>query len=185
MADIKKNIRNDVESLQEAATTNKEISKKLDELIHLLSDSELDTASVKLYKERFNEAIDKSGSSKEQIEAFKVIDEKKEASREELLDDFTLLLSSNHIDTETAKTYIKGERLSKIVVGAIGVVLIAMGFGMIIMPAPPYFEMFTVFYFNADDGVTIMDLISLLIILAGIYLLIKSFFRNPARRKRG
>jgi len=183
MADNKKNIKNEVESLKEAATTDKVIDEKLDELILLLSKSNLDTASAKIYKQRFDEAIEQTGTLKEQIHAFKVIDEKKTASREELLDDFTMLLSSNYIDTETSKSYLKGEKLSKIVLGAIGVVMIAMGFAMIIMPAPPYFEMFTIFYFNADDGVTLMDLISLVIILAGVYLLLKSFYRNPVKKK--
>ena len=62
--------------------------------------------------------------------------------------------------------------------------MITLGFGMIIMPAPPYFEMFTIFYFNQNDGITIMDLISLLIILAGIYLLIKAIVRNPSSKKQ-
>lgn len=60
--------------------------------------------------------------------------------------------------------------------------MIIMGFGMIIIPAPPFFEMFTIFYFNRNDGITIMDLISLLIILAGVYFLIKGIYPNPNRK---
>jgi uncharacterized membrane protein YozB (DUF420 family) len=60
----------------------------------------------------------------------------------------------------------------------IGIVMIALGFAMIVMPAPPYFEMFTIYYFNQDDGITIMDVISLLIILAGVYLLVRSLNRK-------
>jgi hypothetical protein len=59
----------------------------------------------------------------------------------------------------------------------ISLVLIMLGFAMIIMPAPPYFEMFTIFYFNPQDGVTLMDVISLLIILTGVYLLVKSIYK--------
>lgn len=183
MADNKKNITNDVESLKEAAGNDKAISEKLDELIHLLSTTEIDSESAKIYKQKFDQAIGEADSYQLQLNAFHSIDDKKSASREELLDDFTILLSTHQFDSETAKTYIKGDRLSRIVLGAIGIVMIAMGFAMIIMPAPPYFEMFTIYYFNPDDGVTLMDLISLLIILVGVYLLIKAIFKNPIKRK--
>ena len=56
--------------------------------------------------------------------------------------------------------------------------MITLGMGMIIMPAPPYFEMFTIFYFNPNDGVTIMDLISLLIVFTGVYLLVSSLLKK-------
>lgn len=36
----------------------------------------------------------------------------------------------------------------------IALLLILLGFGMIIMPAPHYFEMFTLFYLNPNDGFT-------------------------------
>jgi len=51
---------------------------------------------------------------------------------------------------------------------------VTLGFAMIIMPAPPYFEMFTIFYFNDNDGVTLMDLISLIIIAIGLYIIVKT-----------
>ena len=53
-------------------------------------------------------------------------------------------------------------------------VLIALGYAMIVMPATPAFEMYTIFYFSADDGVTLMDLISLLIVFTGVYLFVTS-----------
>ena len=67
----------------------------------------------------------------------------------------------------------QGESLSKYVLIALSIIMIILGLGMIIMPAPPFFEMFTIFYFNRNDGITIMDLISLIIILSGVYFLIK------------
>jgi hypothetical protein len=51
---------------------------------------------------------------------------------------------------------------------------------MIIMPAPPYFEMFTIYYFNANDGVTLMDLISLIIVAVGIYIMINAILNLKA-----
>ncbi|MGN6180773.1 MAG: hypothetical protein ACTHNW_16440, partial [Mucilaginibacter sp.] len=68
----------------------------------------------------------------------------------------------------------------RVVLFIISITMITLGFGMIIMPAPPFFEMFTIFYFNPNDGVTIMDLISLLVILFGIFFLIKAIIRKPA-----
>ncbi|OLY91852.1 hypothetical protein SAMN05444008_109103 [Cnuella takakiae] len=55
----------------------------------------------------------------------------------------------------------------------IGILLVTIGLSLIIMPAPsPTFEIATLIYFNPNDGVTIMDLISLLVIFVGIYLII-------------
>jgi hypothetical protein len=49
------------------------------------------------------------------------------------------------------------------------------------MPAPPYFEMFTIFYFNQNDGVTLMDLIALLIVFTGVYLFLSSVLKKQAQ----
>ena len=76
-----------------------------------------------------------------------------------------------------------GESLSKFVLIALSIIMIILGLGMIIMPAPPFFEMFTIFYFNRNDGITIMDLISLIIILSGVYFLIKGIYKNPGLKK--
>lgn len=59
----------------------------------------------------------------------------------------------------------------------IAVLLILLGFGMIIMPAPEYFEMFTLFYLNPNDGVTIMDVISLIVAFTGVSLLISAILK--------
>lgn len=54
----------------------------------------------------------------------------------------------------------------------ISLLFITLGLAMIILPAPPYFEMYTIFYFNENDGFTLMDLISLLIVFCGVFTLI-------------
>ena len=78
----------------------------------------------------------------------------------------------------------QGESLSKFVLIALSLVMIiSWDLGMIIMPAPPFFEMFTIFYFNRNDGITIMDLISLIIILSGVYFFIKGIYKNPGLKK--
>ncbi|MFD0793804.1 hypothetical protein ACFQZX_09250 [Mucilaginibacter litoreus] len=72
--------------------------------------------------------------------------------------------------------------IQKIVLLIIGIVMITLGMAMIIMPAPPYFEMFTIIHFNAEDGVTLMDLISLIIVFAGVYLILRALILKKDSR---
>lgn len=132
-------------------------------------------------RDRFNDAIKSSGPKLEQIEAFHKLDTAN-TPREALLDEFSILLSNNQFDSKISKKHLRRDRLLKIILAGIGIVMITLGFAMIIMPAPPFFEMYTIFYFTRDDGITLMDLISLLIILAGVYFLIKGLYRNTARK---
>jgi len=163
------------------AENKAEIDEKMNELIALLAKSDLSSETAKAIRDRFNAAIKSSGPKLEQIEAFHKLDTDN-TPREVLLDEFSILLSNNQFDSKISKKHLRGERLSKMVLVVIGVVMITLGFAMIIMPAPPFFEMYTIFYFTRDDGVTLMDLISLLIILAGVYFLIKGIYRNSARK---
>ena len=50
-----------------------------------------------------------------------------------------------------------------------------LGFGMIIMPAPPNFEMFTIFFITPEDGVTLMDIIALIIVFISIFIIIGGY----------
>lgn len=177
---IENNIRKQTENINQPDESKAVITQKLDELIALLSKSSLDNETVNIYKQKFDNAIRRQGIQAEQVEAFQGLD-KLDASREELLDEFSILLSNNQFDSRPAKKRRRvGEGMSRIVLFIISLTMITLGFGMIIMPAPPFFEMFTIFYFNPNDGVTIMDLISLLVILFGIFFLIKAIIRKPA-----
>lgn len=176
---IKKNIKIQVNKIQELVDTNPDLDNRLDELIKLLEKSDLDSETAAVFKLKLDNAIENATSSKEKIEAFKELNSKDDLSRERMLDNISLLLEKHDIDSKLAKSYLLQESLKRIVVSLISIVLICLGFAMIIMPAPPYFEMFTIFHFTRDDGVTLMDLISLLIVLSGVYLLIKSIFLKP------
>ena len=178
---IENNIKKELEEFEHIAENEAAINEKLNELIVLLAKSDLNSDTAKFFQQKFDKAINKPGANPDAIAAFKNLDTST-ASREELLDEFSILLSSNPLDSKVSKKYLRGERLSKIVLIIISLVLITMGFAMIIMPAPPFFEMFTIYYFSNDDGITLMDVISLLIILAGVYFLITSIIRNPARK---
>ena len=153
------------------------IDQKLDELLALLADSDIDSAKARSIQQRLDKALQKKSSYKKQLNAFKQIKTTEDANRTELLDEFSVLLASNQVDTRMSKKYLQGERLARFFLIIISLVLILLGFAMIVMPAPPYFEMFTIFYFNIQDGITLMDLISLLIILSGIYLLVRSIYK--------
>lgn len=170
----KKRIEQQIFDLQQVNTRSSEINQKLDELIQLLSDTDLDSDTIQSLQQKFNNAVETNSNNKQSIEAFRQLDNPN-LSREEMLDNLSLLLTTNPIDSKVSSAYIKKSLLSRIVLGLIGFTLIVLGMGMIVMPAPPYFEMFTLFYFTTDDGITIMDVISLLIVLCGVYLLINVF----------
>jgi hypothetical protein len=115
-------------------------------------------------------------TSVELVAELRKVDDDK-LSRLEKLDKIEVLLNNNFIDTKIAKAINFKKYFDFVLQGAIGIVMLTLGFAMIFLPAPAYFEMFTIFYFNANDGFTLMDLISLLIVLTGIFLMIKSYFR--------
>jgi hypothetical protein len=148
---------------------------KADELVVLLQKGVVDKDRARAIQERIYHALDKDSIPKK-IEAFKDLDAVDD--RLELLNEFEYLLSHHQLDSKTSKKYLAQERLKKGVVIAIGIIMITLGMAMIIMPAPPYFEMFTIFYFNQNDGVTLMDLIALLIVFTGVYLFLSSVLKN-------
>lgn len=66
--------------------------------------------------------------------------------------------------------------LKKIILRIIAVLLVIIGLALIVVPAPsPVFEIATLYYFNPNDGITIMDLVALVIILSGVYIFIHTF----------
>jgi hypothetical protein len=151
------------------------LEQKADELVALLQKGVVDAKRVKAIQEKINKAIDEASLPKT-IEAFKGLDAAQD--RIGLLNDFEMLLSQHQLDTRASKQYLSNERVKKIVVAIIGVTMITLGMAMIIMPAPPYFEMFTIFHFNPNDGVTLMDLIALLIVFTGVYLFLNALLKK-------
>jgi len=169
----KKQIVKQISGLQKAtAVTDADIEQKLDELVTLLQNADIDSDKIKKYREKINNAFEKSP-----VEAFKELDNET-LSREDLLNNLGRLLEEHPIDSAVTSSIIKRSAAKRIILGLLGLVMITLGLAMIIMPAPPYFEMFTIFYFSNDDGVTLMDLISLIIVLCGVYLLVMSIIRH-------
>lgn len=171
-----KKVFDDLESFSRINERDLTIDDKLNELINLLNNSAIDSENIKQIQYKFNNAIHQKLSDSELIAEFEKVDDDA-LSRLEKLDKIEMLLKTNYIDTKVVKSIAFKRFLEMIVPVLIGLVMVTLGFAMIILPAPPYFEMFTIFHFTVDDGFTLMDLISLIIILTGIFLVIKSYFK--------
>lgn len=146
------------------------IDEKLEELIGMLSHTQINDEVARYFKQQFDHALKNANTD--------------HVHKHELHDEAAILLANSALKKNKLKRYLQGRRVSNIILIVIGIVMMVMGFGMIIMPAPPVFEMFTIYYFNRNDGITIMDLISLLIILAGVYFLIRGIYPNPNAKNK-
>ena len=152
-----------------------ELEQKIQEMISILENTGLTKDEIKTYEGRISEAFQKSLKVSDPVKPFKLLNEENNLSREELLEGLETLLIQTKIDSRVSRRYLRRNAFQKLLLCIIAVLLIATGFAMIIMPAPPSFEIFTVFYFNTNDGVTVMDLVSLLIILSGVFLFVLNF----------
>lgn len=174
-----KSIKSEIKKFQELDEAAISAEKKLDELLHLLESSKLDSDSIEKLHTKFNEAMERQSLSVQDLDEFKRLDDNS-LSRLEKADDLEKLLSKYKLDSNNATRIISTDKGSGISLMILSVLLILLGFAMVIMPAPPYFEMFTIFYFSQNDGVTLMDLIALVIIFTGVYL----FFNSLNNLKR-
>ena len=151
------------------------LGSKVRELVEVIEKTQVDSKSAKSYQQQIADAFERSQFKAEQLKPYTALDQDNNMSREELLEGLEKLLSETKIDSEISKSYLRKNAVQKLVMFILAILLIVVGFAMIIMPAPPSFELFTVFYFNANDGVTIMDLVSLLIIFGGVLLFVLNF----------
>jgi hypothetical protein len=156
-----------------------QIHKKLDELILLLSQSEPDNTLLQELQIKFNAAL-RSAADSTALEPYKRI--KNNFIKEEADSELGQLLLMDNLDKNAQRKLATGQIIGLVVRVIIALLLVLLGFGMIIMPAPPYFEMFTLFYLNPNDGVTIMDVISLIVAFIGIYLLVSTLTKRKSKR---
>lgn len=176
----RKSISEQITRFQEIDQSAASVEEKLDELIALFEKSNLDSNTVKRLQNKFNQAINESKSPADSFKIFQDLDNKNN-SRLEMVDDLESLLSNYQVDSKVSKKYLFAENLLRLVLMLTSIALMVFGFALIVMPATPEFEMFTIFYFTTDDGFTLMDLIALLIVFAGVYLFIRSVlkFNSP------
>jgi hypothetical protein len=151
------------------------LDNKIQELIDVIGTCRLESHHAKQYEQKIAKAFQKSVSVARQLAPYQSLDQDNNLSREELLEGLEKLLSETTIDSKMTRSYLHRNTAQKIVMFILSILLIALGFAMIIMPAPPSFEIFTVFHINKNDGVTIMDLVSLLVIFGGVLMFILNF----------
>jgi hypothetical protein len=157
----------------------KQIHTKMDELILLISKTEPDNTLLQELQIKFNAAL-RSAADSTALEPYKRI--KNNFIKEEADSELGQLLLMDNLDKSAQRKLAAGQIIGLVVRVIIALLLVLLGFGMIIMPAPPYFEMFTLFYLNPNDGVTIMDVISLIVAFIGIYLLVSTLTKRKTRR---
>lgn len=150
------------------------VERKVAELIEAIEQSDVDAHHSRDFQKQIADAFQRSAATQKRLAPFKELDQENNLSREELLEGLEKLLSENQFDSRI-NTPKRGKIVQKGVMFILAILLIVVGFAMIIMPAPPSFELFTVYYFNINDGVTIMDLVSLLIIFGGVLLFVLNF----------
>jgi len=163
----------EIKRFKNLESNNEPLLEKLEEFIVLLEKSDLDSKNITDIKGLLNKSLDQKLAGSNLIKEVKGI-ALSDLDKLEQLDKLELLLNSNHFDSKDVKKINIKLGVSRVVRGIIGLLFVTLGFAMIIMPAPPYFEMFTIYYFNANDGVTLMDLISLIIVAVGIYIMINA-----------
>lgn len=151
------------------------VEQKVAELIEAIEQADIDHHHSRQFQKQISEAFELSARTQKRIAPFKELDHENNLSREELLEGLEKLLAENQIDSRMNAPKRSGNFVQKGVTFILALLLIIVGFAMIIMPAPPSFELFTIYYFNANDGVTIMDLVSLLIIFGGVLLFVLNF----------
>jgi hypothetical protein len=166
-------------SKQEKQGEYQQIHQKMDEFVHLLADAEANNTLLQELQIKFNTAI-RAAADSTALEPYKRM--KNNIQNEDADSEFGQLLLMNDLDKSAQKKLAIWQIISMVVRLIIALLLILLGFGMIIMPAPPYFEMFTLFYLNPNDGVTIMDVISLIVAFIGVYLLISTLAKRKPKR---
>jgi hypothetical protein len=175
----KTNFTKEISHFSNVEGGNQPLLTKLDEFVELLEKSDLDSENIKIIQSKLNKSIDQKLISKKSIKEVRNVS-LSGLDKMEQLDKLELLLNNNHFDSSEVKKTDLRSILNRSIKGIIGLLFVTLGFAMIIMPAPPYFEMFTIYYFNANDGVTLMDLISLIIVAVGIYIMINAILNLKA-----
>jgi len=169
----KNKLTEDIHHFEKLSAKDDELIQKLDEFMLLLEHSNIDSENIKGIKNKINTALDEKLSNTEVIKKIQEVS-LSDMGKLNQLDQLENLLNTNYLDSKQLKNHKISERLNNVVKVIIGFLFITLGFAMIVIPAPPYFEMFTIYYFSMDDGVTLMDLISLIIIATGTFIVIRS-----------
>lgn len=146
----------------------------MDDLIESLYEEEISARKLYELQQRFEEAVKNLPGYRE----IEIVDHSTISDKNE---DSPLLLCRQNGKLYVRKKKAENRHLSGTIQAIVSLLIIMLGFAMIILPTPPSFEMYTLFHFNEEDGFTLMDLISLLIVFTGIYALITSVYKRQLR----
>ena len=89
------------------------------------------------------------------------------------IEDFIIFLESNSFDSENVRDYLMKLKLKVIFNKSIGIILVLLSITLIVLPLPSWIKIATIYYFNINDGVTISDIVALLILVIGLLFLLK------------
>jgi hypothetical protein len=145
--------------------TKEDIERKIDDIMQSLSESGLSADEIHELKQYFNDALQREPAYHNYLTNHRSSGRKGKRT-EEIDIVFDRVRGKRNGLSGGLKKFPNPIRI------IISLLFITLGFAMIILPAPPYFEMYTIFYFNENDGFTLMDLISLLIVFCGVFTLI-------------
>ena len=139
------------------------LDDKANDLLALIKTGAIDADHAKIIQQKINRAFEKYDNLPTEAQS-----------------DLQMLLSAHQLQKTKLKDRYEFEAVKKYLLVVIGAVMITLGMAMIIMQAPPYFEMFTIYHFNANDGVTLMDLIALVIVFTGVYLFLSALSKRAS-----
>ena len=152
-------------SIRRLAKKRKALEQHVDQLIDGLSDPGIDLLVIQEIKLRIDEAIKQAPAYKKYLE-----DESNQPNQLDFVLTHPISVKNRKLNR---RIYLY--RLFRIITS---VLLILLGFALIVIPLPGSMEIVTIFNFNDQDGFTLMDLISLIIVFTGIYTLITTQRKN-------
>lgn len=150
------------------------IESKLDKIIELLAVSDLSSKDAQELCQYFINSLQNIATCRDYIAGNPLVKSDVSGKFKEELE----IIISHNRKLQRKHRSDRKKKLPTIFRIIIAGLLITLGFAMIILPAPPYFEIYTIFYFNEQDGFTLMDLISLIIVFCGILMLIMAVQRD-------
>lgn len=145
---------------------DKKADEKLQDLIQLVHETPPDLNHLYELEHKFHSALN-------EIPGYRQFREHKDNDQDANL----VLIYQKHQKGEPEGPLFNVLKLIRIVVCLL---VITLGFAMIILPSAQSFEIYTLFFFNEQDGFTLMDLISLIIIFVGVYALVSTFTKRSA-----
>ncbi|KAA0208377.1 MAG: hypothetical protein OZ913_02115 [Ignavibacteriaceae bacterium] len=144
----------------------------LDQLGILLEKSNFNSDEIARYKKYIDEI--QGNQIEKKINRFKKFDEIEFSDREKYLNDFEMELNIQKLTSDEVHAYKKRNKLLSISKFLIALMVMVIGISVILLPLSDEFKVFTIYYFNPNDGITLIDVFGLVLIFGSIYLILNS-----------